>query len=237
MDSQPPAPLKKNIVYGRRIGRPLGIDRAKTLAEQLPRFAISEAALHNPCALNLSSLFKNPDQPLWMEIGFGNGEHLEALLRQNPHVNFIGAEPFINGMSALLKSIEDLKDGNLRLHMNDALQVIAALPDVCMERLYILNPDPWPKKRHNKRRIVRPETLDEYARALKPGGLLVMATDVDDLAEWMVTHTINHGAFEWTAEGKQDWQTPPAWWPLQTRYAEKGEKAGRRQSYLVFRRI
>lgn len=228
--------MKKNIVYGRRIGRPLGVDRAKTLAEQLPRFAIPESALLHIGKLDLASLFKKPAQPLWMEIGFGNGEHLSALLEQNPQVNFIGAEPFINGMTAFLRTIENHQEQNIRVHMDDALEVIYALPENSLERLYILNPDPWPKKRHNKRRIVRPETLDEYARVLKPEGLLIMATDVDDLAEWMVTHTINHKAFIWTAERPQDWQNPPTWWPLQTRYAAKGAKAGRKQTYLIFKK-
>lgn len=125
---------------------------------------------------------------------------------------------------------------NIRVHMDDAMMIVRFLKDASLERIYILNPDPWPKTRHHKRRIVSQGNLDEFARVLKPGGRLVLATDVDDLAEWMVTQCLIHPGFEWTANSSKDWQTPPAEW-IETRYAFKGKQAGRRQTFLIFKNL
>ncbi len=168
-----------------------------------------------------------------MEIGFGNGEHLSALMRQNLDEAFIGAEPFINGMAAFLKDIRDEPHENIRVWMDDAILLVESLPSDYLNGIYVLNPDPWPKARHHKRRIISQDNLTKFARVLKPGGALIMATDVDDLAEWMVTQASAHPAFEWTAEQADDWRTTPENW-IKTRYEEKGAKAGRQQSYLIF---
>jgi tRNA (guanine-N7-)-methyltransferase len=119
--------------------------------------------------------------------------------------------------------------------MDDAIIVLNSLPDACIDYMYVLNPDPWPKARHHKRRIVGPENLDVYARVLKPGGILLETTDVDELAEWMAIHTASHPAFEWLAETPADWRTAPDGW-MATRYENKGKDAGRQQSYLLFKR-
>lgn len=222
-------------VYGRRIGKPLRNKRADVLETLLPKISLSRDILKEDARLSLKDIFDIEPKALHVEIGFGNGEHLKWIMGQHPDHHFIGAEPFMNGMSAFLASVEDLSHDNLRVLMDDALMVLNSLTDSSVDYLYILNPDPWPKVRHHKRRMVRPENLEIFARILKPGAMLIETTDVDELAEWMVTHTINHPAFEWLAENPQDWKTPPEGW-MPTRYETKGAEAGRQQTYLIFKR-
>ncbi len=173
-----------------------------------------------------------------MEIGFGSGEHLSALLRRHPDRHYIGAEPFINGMAAFLKDIKDEPDciSRVRVCMDDAIPVVRRLPKNALDGIYVLNPDPWPKTRHHKRRIISQENLDFFSSALKSGGQLIMATDVDDLAQWMVTEASRHPDFVWTAETAEDWKTRPEDW-IETRYETKGTRAGRTQTYLLFKKI
>ena len=175
-------------------------------------------------------------EKIWFEIGFGQGEHLRARLAQRPQDAFIGAEPFINGVSNLLAHLPDGPCNNLRVFMDDALFLLDTFADQTLDGLYLLNPDPWPKKKHHKRRIVNTGNLDLFARVLKPGAPFIMSTDVAELADWMITHTVNHGAFDWTAESKADWTTPPADWPLTTKYMAKGLREGRSPHFLVFTR-
>ncbi len=225
----------KRRLWGRRIGRPLGRDRADALEKILPLIAIPEAKITGRADLDPHSLFTKVYRETWFEIGFGNGEHLVALKDNCPDVAFLGAEPFINGMANFLKNLEGRPLDNIRVYMDDALPVIRSLAGKSLERIYILNPDPWPKSRHHKRRIVSRKNLDEFARILKPDGRLVLATDVDDLAEWMATECVNHPSFEWTAQSAKDWQTPPREW-TETRFAFKGRQAGRRQTFLIFKK-
>lgn len=169
------------------------------------------------------------------EIGFGNGEHLAEMMRRDPQNSYVGVEPFINGMSAFLKDIEPLPKDNIRVYMEDALAVVRSLKSDSIDAFYILNPDPWHKVRHHKRRIVREDTLKDYHRVLKPGGDLILTTDVEDLAEWMATHVLLHGGFEWMATSARDWQTPPADW-IPTRYETKGAKGAKKMSYLFYKK-
>jgi tRNA (guanine-N7-)-methyltransferase len=227
--------IARRRVFGRRLGRPLGSERQEVIDSLLPSLSVPEELVTQQRDMDLNALFAKP-QPVVYEIGFGNGEHTKALMETHPDRNYIAAEPFINGMSAFLKSIRDMDQGNIRVWMDDAITLIRSFPDESLDMIYILNPDPWPKKKHNKRRIVREETLIQYHRTLKPGGRLIMATDVDELAEWMVTETLNHGGFNWEAERSADWKTMPSDWMLTTRYAAKGVAAGRTESYLLFRK-
>ncbi len=173
---------------------------------------------------------------LWLEIGFGNGEHLAALMEKHPRDGFIGAEPFINGMAAFLKIIKEHPHDRVRVLMDDAMLIVNSLADTSLDGIYVLNPDPWHKKRHHKRRIVSRKNLDAFARVLKPGGTLIMSTDVPDLAEWMVTQAAMHPSFEWTAEKADDWRQTPSGW-ITTRYEEKGAKGAKRMAYFIFRRV
>jgi tRNA (guanine-N7-)-methyltransferase len=225
-------PYKRRL-YGRKQTRPPGKERQGHMDSLLPRLQIP---LKEGEAINTAALFPRPFSEFWLEIGFGNGEHLAAQMRRHSDRAFIGAEPFINGMSAFLKDIAGDPHDNIRVWMDDAIFLVNALPDNCLDGIYVLNPDPWPKRRHAKRRIISLENLDRFARVLKSGAPMIMSTDVDNLANWMVTQAANHDAFEWTAECAADWRNQPVGW-IPTRYQQKGAKAGRKQTYLMFRRI
>ena len=173
---------------------------------------------------------------VWLEIGFGAGEHLHWQAQHHPRVGLIGAEPFVNGVAKLLSKIDDefsspvhggdaersSAEGarNIRLHMGDARDIIAALPDSSLGRVFILFPDPWPKTRHHKRRFIQTEMLDELTRVMKPGAELRFGSDDAPLVEYTLERLMAHSSFEWTAACAKDWQTRPADWP-QTRYEAK----------------
>jgi tRNA (guanine-N7-)-methyltransferase len=171
------------------------------------------------------------DRQTWLEIGFGGGEHLAHQARLHLDVDFIGAEPFINGVAKLLALIEEQKLGNIRIHDGDVRYLIEALPERSLQRIYLLYPDPWPKVRHHKRRLVNRETLFEFHRVLRTGGLFVFASDIADYVEWTREHVARHGGFETVS----DCSAAPANW-VQTRYEAKAIKDGRRPHYLQFRK-
>lgn len=223
----------KRLVYGRRKGKPLSVSRAAVMDNLYPKLAIPRDILKQNKSITPSDIFGEPVKTLHFEIGFGNGEHLNWRMRQNEADHFIGAEIFSNGVAALLKSINEMKHDNLRVWMDDALIVLNSMPDASIDYMYILNPDPWPKARHHHRRMVTEANLDVFARVLKPGALLLETTDVAELSEWMAGHTEAHKSFEFM--NKNDIYTPPEGWEP-TRYENKGKAAGRRQSYLLFKR-
>ena len=199
--------------FGRRQGRRLRAHQSGLMETLLPRLRITL-----------------PDvpvkTPLWFEIGFGGGEHLVEQARRNPAVNFIGCEPYVNGMAKLLASIDAAGLTNLRLYDGDARTLMEHLPDGLLERLFVLFPDPWPKARHHKRRIISQEGLALFHRKLKPGGLLRLVTDHVDYGTWMLEQLLAFKGFEWAARRSADWKTPPADW-VRTRYQAKAEAEGR----------
>ena len=200
----------KHRFHGRRKGKALTTYRKALLDEQFPQYDIQVA----------KNIIRD-SQENWLEIGFGNGEFLSHMCQHHTDIHFIGCEPFVNGIAALLASLDAPVD-NLSLWNDNARLLMDALPDESLERVYLLNPDPWPKTRHEKRRFVQPDSLDDIARLLKPGGQFIMSTDVKDLANWMHSHTWNHTAFRWNAESQDDWLSPPEDWPLdKTRYMKK----------------
>jgi tRNA (guanine-N7-)-methyltransferase len=181
----------------------------------------------------LPTLAVNLDQPLAglgaqvaLEIGFGGGEHLQAQAIHNPHISFIGCEPYINGVAKLLTGIDQHNIKNIRLYAGDARLIVEALPDASLESVFILFPDPWPKARHNKRRLVNAETLKMLARVHKKGGRLLLATDHVDYSVWMLEVLLASDDYEWTAKEQADWNTPPADW-TQTKYQRKTTEQGR----------
>lgn len=209
--------------------------RLDALETVFPKVEVPRSQLTEKADLTPSDIFGVPVDKFHFEIGFGAGEHLHYIMREFPDHHFIGAEPYMNGMSAFIKALPTPTPENIRVHADDALMVLNSLKDASVDFLYILNPDPWPKSRHHKRRIVSEQNLEVYARVMKEGGMMIQTTDVDDLAEWMLTKTINCPYFDWTAEKPEDWKTAPNGW-MSTRYENKGKEAGRSQTYLIYKR-
>lgn len=219
--------------YGRRKGRPLNPGRQEALSRVLPRFEITLPPPGNQ--LDPASLFGDA-RPVWLEIGFGNGEHLAALAARYPDIGFIGAEPYINGVAALAKRIDREGLCNIRLLPDDARPLLEALRPACIARCYVLFPDPWPKKRHWYRRFIAPENLDRLARILGDTAPLITATDDPGLADWMLWYQLAHPAFVWTAERAADWRNPPPEWTA-TRYEQKTRQQGREPVFFTFERV
>lgn len=209
-------------LYGRRKGKALRPHHAKLIAELLPRLAFDPERMDKRKGLRL-------------EIGFGGGEHLAHQAALHPDIAFIGAEPFINGVAKLLALIEARDLRNIRVHAGDARELFASLPDGSLERIYLLYPDPWPKTRHHRRRLVSQENLRHFRRLLQPGGLFLFASDIDHYVQWTLFETRKAGGLTWLAEEAADWRRPfPEW--IETRYEAKARREGRVPSYLTFRR-
>ena len=181
------------------------------------------------------ALFAPPVTAAWLEIGFGGGEHLAAQAEARPDIGFIGCEPFINGVARLLSDIDGRGLDNIRLHADDARDLLDVLPESSISRCFILFPDPWPKLRHNNRRFVSPQNLDAVAHVLADGAELRLASDHMEYIRWMLFHVLRHDAFEWRCEGPEDWRRPPAD-AKPTRYEQKALSRGDPCVYLRFRR-
>jgi len=207
--------------------------KSRLLDELLPTLRVP---LAEPAASPLASLFGQPLAEIWLEIGFGSGEHLVWQAEHHQSVGFIGCEPFINGVASLLGKIESAGLSTIRIHEGDARDVLAWLPARSIARIFVLFPDPWPKKRHQKRRLVSRDSVVQLARVLAPGGELRFATDSGDCAGEALLTILASGAFAWTAECAKDWRLRPFDWP-ETRYERKALSAGAKPSYLSFRRL
>ena len=223
---------QRRVLYGRRRGRPLRLGQKGLVDGLLPRLAINLPASGE---FDLRSIFPDPPRSVWLEIGFGGGEHLAALAERHPDTGFIGCEVFENGIAKLLGEIERRCLANIRLFIDDARLLIAALPAAAIERVFVLFPDPWPKQRHHKRRIVSRDTLDHFARIMTDGAELRLATDDPGYLSWMLECVTGHSAFTWLARHPGDWQERPLDWPP-TRYEEKARAANRPPFFLRARR-
>jgi tRNA (guanine-N7-)-methyltransferase len=231
MNPRSDSPIERaGAFYGRRKGHKLRAHQAGLMDALLPHLLLPEAPLPEP-----AELFGRPVDDLWLEIGFGGGEHLLARMEENPNIGFIGCEPFINGMAKLLAGIEERGLDNLRVFDKDAALLLPHLPQASLGRAFILYPDPWPKRRHRKRRFVSDETLAALALAMKPGAELRFATDIDDYAAWALARILRSPDFVWAAQRADDWRKPWAGWPG-TRYEAKALREGRVPSYLTFLR-
>jgi tRNA (guanine-N7-)-methyltransferase len=219
--------------FGRRKGHKLRPRQAQLIETLLPILAIdlSRRAPHD-----LRTLFPVPVVELVMEIGFGGGESMIAQSRDQPRTGFIGVEPFANGMAKVLAAIESSGLRNIRLHFDDAIDLIAWLPDASLARIDLIHPDPWPKRRHWKRRFVQDEMVARLARILRPGGEFRFVTDIADYAAWTLLRLLRSGRFAWTAQCADDWRQP---WPdfARTRYHAKAAREKRTSCFLVFRKI
>jgi tRNA (guanine-N7-)-methyltransferase len=219
--------------YGRRKGKPLRGLQADRLETLLPEFIVD---LESQPPQPLNALFPDETDSLRLEIGFGGGEHLIHRAVENPTAGFIGVEPFVNSMQKLLAHVEEAGARNVRVYNDDATQLLDWLPDACLDQIDLLYPDPWPKKKHWKRRFVSKVNLDRFHRVLKPGALFCFASDIDTYINWTLQHCRDHGGFEWTARNASDWLTPYPGWPS-TRYEAKAKREGRSSAYLTFKRV
>ena len=219
--------------YGRRKAKPLSARKERLIGELLPRLRLD---LNTRPLSPLTKLFVTPVDEVWLEIGFGSGEHLLLQGEHHRNVGFIGCEPFINGLGTLLGAIEDRGIETIRVHDGDARDVLAWLPDRSIGRIFLLYPDPWPKKRQLKRRLLCADTLAELARVLRPGGEFRFASDNSDYAAQALLLVGQSGVFSWTAERAADWRERPPDWP-QTRYERKALSDGRTSTYLKFSRL
>ncbi|MFY9838018.1 MAG: tRNA (guanosine(46)-N7)-methyltransferase TrmB [Xanthobacteraceae bacterium] len=219
--------------FGRRKGHKLRPRQARLIETLLPQLTID---LARPAPAELGSLFSPAVTEVRLEIGFGAGEGMVAEAKANPQAGFIGVEPFVNGMAKALAAIEAEGLRNIRLHFDDAMNLIAWLPQSSLVRIDLIHPDPWPKRRHWKRRFVQDETVARLARILHRGGEFRFATDVADYAAWTLQHLARSKVLDWTAQCADDWRKP---WPgfTSTRYYAKAARERRKSCFLIFRRI
>lgn len=222
-------PATTRRLYGRRTGHKLRQGQAALMEELLPQLTLPDAG-----GLDSQRLFGD-ERPLWLEIGFGRGEHMAGQALANPQVGIIGAEPFLDGVVGALIEVDAHKLTNIRIHNGDALDVIDRLPDASLDRVFLLHPDPWPKVRHAKRRFVNPGPLAMVARVLKPGGEFRIGTDHPIYCRWALMQMGKSADFEWLAETPHDFQVRPDDWP-QTRYEAKARRLGHEVWYFRYRR-
>jgi tRNA (guanine-N7-)-methyltransferase len=219
--------------FGRRKGHRLRAHQADLIEHLLPRLALDIAS---PAPADPRDIFDASIGEIRLEIGFGGGEHLVAETLSFPGDGFIGCEPYVNGMAKILTKIEAHNISNIRLFAGDAAELLAWLPSQSLVRIDLIHPDPWPKRRHWKRRFVQDQTVAAMARVLKPQGEFRFVSDIEDYSAWTLSHLSRSSDFVWTAERAADWLKPWDGYTM-TRYGQKAEREGRKATYLRFRRI
>lgn len=218
--------------FGRRKGKPLSVTQQKLVDELLPKISIDPT----DAGADLKALFANAPSAIWMEIGFGGGEHLISQAGANPDIGIIGCEPFLNGMVKALAQIEIKGLENIRMYDEDAAHILDWLPEASLDRLFLLYPDPWHKKRHWKRRFVSDRNLRRMVRVLKPGGIFRFASDIESYVEWTLEHVEPVAELEECITQPEDRLKPWSDWK-RTRYEDKAYREGRRPHYLTFQRV
>ncbi|ESY51981.1 MULTISPECIES: tRNA (guanosine(46)-N(7))-methyltransferase TrmB [unclassified Mesorhizobium] len=216
--------------FGRRHGKTIRPQQAAALESGLGAYGL-DLSVQAPAELR--ALFSADVSTVRLEIGFGGGEHLLYRATEAPATGFIGAEPFVNGMAKLMMAVREKPLANLRVHDDDATRLLDWLPQASLDGIDLLYPDPWPKKKHWKRRFVSPLNLDRFARVLKPGGSFRFASDIDTYVNWTLLHCRAHGGLLWQVQDGADWHRPYEGWPG-TRYEAKAIREGRRPAYLTF---
>jgi tRNA (guanine-N7-)-methyltransferase len=219
--------------FGRRAGQTLRDNHVRLVKNLLPKLRVPDDA---DCLNDPRALFESPVSEVWLEVGFGGGEHLAWQATANPHVGFIGGEPFINGVAKLLSLVERGDLSNVRIIDDDIRPRLDQMGDQTISRAFLLFPDPWPKLRHHKRRFVNQANLDRLHRIMKPGAEFRVASDIDHYIRWSLREVAGHGGFTLLSDSPQDWRQRPADWP-QTRYEAKAVREGRTCAYLRFIRV
>jgi tRNA (guanine-N7-)-methyltransferase len=230
MDPHPSA--SQRAFFGRRKGHALKPRQAALFDTLLPKIGLD---LATPAPADLRTLFPMPADEVRLEIGFGGGEHLIAQAQAHPNVGFIGTDAFINGVAKALSAIDAYKLENIRLYHGDASELLDWLPAGALARIDLLYPDPWPKRRHWKRRFVQDESLKRLARLLKSGGEFRFATDIHGYADYVLMRILRSGDFAWTAQTADDWRKPWAGF-VRTRYEAKAIREGRTPAYFIFKK-
>ena len=231
----PPSGAPWRNFYGRRKSHHMKDSQQRLIEADLEGLSpgpVDWEANPDRLPLDIDALFGGRE--LWLEVGFGGGEHLVHQAAANPDLGLIGCEPYINGVAMLLAKIRDAGVDNLRVHPGDARDLFDVLPEASLSRVFLLYPDPWPKKRHHRRRFVTQEHLEPLARVMTPGAILRVATDIPDYVRQTLQEVPKAG-FDWLAEGPRDWREPWGDW-LSTRYEQKALREGRVPHYLAFRK-
>lgn len=218
--------------FGRRKGKTLRAFQAECMTALFPQYRIE---FERSAPADLRQLFEADIDTVQLEIGFGGGEHLLHRVAGHPNTGFIGIEPFVNGMAKCVSALAADPCCNLRLFDDDATRILDWLPPGSIDHIDLLYPDPWPKKKHWKRRFVSPRNLDRMARVLRSGATFCFASDIDTYVNWTLLHCHAHPAFSWQAASAADWHTPYENWPG-TRYEAKALREGRPPAYLTFQR-
>jgi tRNA (guanine-N7-)-methyltransferase len=221
---------RRRLVHGRRVGHRLRARQQRLVDELLPCLRID---IGDGGAVEPRSLFGPEARCVWLEIGFGGGEHLAWQAAANPDVGIIGCEPFVNGVAKLLTEIEDRNLANVRIHDGDARDLLDLLAPASLDRVFLLYPDPWPKARHRKRRLITARAVERLARVMTDGAELRIASDIPDYVRWTLVHILSDGRFDWTARRPADWRHRPSDWPP-TRYERKALDSDRVPAYLTF---
>lgn len=219
--------------FGRRKGNKLSARKQELMDELLPKLMVPLDGVPEG-SLDAATLFPDRVKKVWFEIGFGKGEHMSWQARHNPDVGLIGCEPFLNGVAGLLSDIDEEGLDTIRIYADDARHVMKALPEASVDRIFLLQPDPWPKARHARRRFVNSYNLDAMARILLDGGELRISTDHPIYREWVNLQMSERTDFTWTAKGPEDWRTRPDDWP-ETRYVRKALEGD--AVYFIFKRV
>lgn len=222
--------IRGSRIYGRRKSKSLKETSSKRFKEYYPKYSLS---LEDGCSFDPCGAFDHHLKEVWLEIGFGKGEHLIAQAKANPHIGFIGCEPFLNGVSGLIDHMAAEKVTNIRFFMDDARILMDAMPVRSISRAFILFPDPWPKKRHHKRRVVNQGNLDVLSNLLKDDAELRIGTDHHDYCRWILAHMMESSKFDWKSNHPKEWHVRPDDWP-ETRYERKAKEVGRESAFMTF---
>lgn len=221
-------------VFGRRKGHKLRTEQKALMENLLPHLKIDLEKFEKK--IDPQDFFASDIKEVWLEIGFGAGEHTAWQAKQNPNIGFIACEPFLNGVASLLKRVSTDRLRNIRIFTDDALPLIRRFTEGKINRLFILFPDPWPKSRHKKRRIITTSNVTSFANIMADNGELRFSTDHLEYAKWTLLTMLKHEWFYWTAEKSSDWQNRPEDWPL-TRYEYKAFKDNKKPIFLQFKRL